>query len=94
MSIKMNIGGNFVGKEKEIPDGINFETQGETVGDCLDQYLATKPNLKIDFFNKSGALDKDIYVFVNAQAVISDHLQKEVKDGDQVKIMYAQMHGC
>ncbi len=94
MSIKMNIGGQFVGKELECPDGFTFEAEGKTVGDCLDQYLATKPNLKIDFFNKFGKLDNDIYVFINEQAVISDHLEKPVKDGDKVKIMYAQMHGC
>ncbi len=94
MSVKLNIGPQFLGKEQEIPDGINFEAEGKTVGDCLDKYLETKPNLKIEFYNKFGGLDKDIYVFVNTQAVISDHLQREVKDGDVVRIQYAQMHGC
>ena len=94
MSIKLNIGAPFLGKEQENPQGIAFEAKGKTVGDCLDQYLATRPNLKKDFFNKTGGLDTNIYVFVNTQAVISDHLQKEVKDGDEVKIMYAEMHGC
>ena len=94
MSIKLNIDAQFLGKERESPEGITFEARGKTVGDCLGQYLATGPNLKKDFFDKFGELDTNIYVFVNTQALISEHLQKEVKDGDEVKIMYAQMHGC
>jgi molybdopterin converting factor small subunit len=94
MNVKLNIDAQFLLKEPDSPDGITFKAKGKTVGECLKQYLATRPNLKKDFFNRWARLDTNINVFINKQAVTSDHLEKEVKDGDEVKIMYALTHGC
>jgi sulfur carrier protein ThiS len=79
MGVKLNIDAQFLLKEQDHPSGITFEATGKTVGDCLKLYLATKPHL---------------YVFINKQAVTSEHLEKEVQDGDEIKIMYARVHGC
>ena len=94
MSVKLNIDAQFLLKEQDSPDGTTFEAKGKTVGECLKQYLATRPHLKKDFLNKWGGLDTNIYVFINKQSVTSEHLEKEVKDGDEIKIMYARVHGC
>jgi sulfur carrier protein ThiS len=94
MGVKLNIDAQFLLKEQDHPSGITFEATGKTVGDCLKLYLATKPHLKKDFLNKWGGLDTNIYVFINKQAVTSEHLEKEVQDGDEIKIMYARVHGC
>jgi hypothetical protein len=57
MSINLNIDAQFLLKEQDSPDGITFEAKGKTVGECLKQYLATRPHLKKDFFDKWGKLD-------------------------------------
>ena len=94
MIVNLSIDAKFLGAEDDNHDDIRFEANGETVGDCLNQYLATKPELKRDFFDKTCKLDITTYVFINKVPVISDHLSKEVKNGDEVRILFAQMHGC
>ncbi len=94
MSVKLNIDAKFLLKEEKYPDGFTFEAKGKTVGECLNQYLATKPCLKKEFFNRWGCLDTNIGVIVNNQVINSDQLNKEVQDGDQVKIMCNHFQGC
>ena len=89
MSIKLNIDAQFLGTEKASLEGIYFDVNGKTVGECLGQFLNSKPVLKMDFFDKTGNLSPTIFVFINKAPVISGQLEREVKDGDEVRIMYA-----
>jgi hypothetical protein len=94
MSVKLNIDAQFIGTEKQNPEGIYLEVKGKTVGECLGQYLDSKPLLTIDFFDKAGKLGPTTFVFVNRAPLISGQLDREVKDGDEVKIIYSPMRGC
>jgi hypothetical protein len=94
MSIYLSIDARFLGREETDPEDIKLKVNGTTVGDCLKQYLATNPPLKKDFFNKDGKLETTTYVFINEIPVISDHLTAKVQAGDEVRILYAEMHGC
>jgi hypothetical protein len=94
MSINLNIDAKFLGKEETNPEDIKLEVSGATVGDCLKEYLATKPDLKKDFFSPNGNLNTTTYVFINKNPLISDHLLAKVKPGDEVRFMYYEMHGC
>jgi molybdopterin converting factor small subunit len=94
MSVKVNIDAQFLLIEQDHPDGTTFEAKGKTVGECLKQYLAIRPHLEKEFFIKWGRLATNFYIFINKQAVTPDHLEKGVKDGDEVEVMYTRMHGC
>jgi len=94
MSVKINIDSQFLLREQDYPNGFTFEAHGKTVGDCLDQYLTTRPNLKKDFLNKWGKLDTNIHVLINKDDLTQAGLEKKVKDGDEVKIVYTRKTGC
>ena len=94
MSTRLTIDAEFLLNENEFPQGDTFEAKGKTVVECINQYLSTHPHLKRDIFNKWGRLDMNIFVFINNQEVRSDQLQRELKDGDEIKITWAEMHAC
>ena len=94
MSVNLSIDAKFLGREEPDAEDIRLEVSGTTVGDCLNQYLATNPPLKKNMFNNEGKLETTTYVFINKNPLISDHLVAQVKPGDEVRVMYAEMHGC
>ncbi len=94
MSVYLSIDAKFLGIEESDHEDFKLEVNGKTVGDCLSQYLESKPAIKKDFFDQNGKLNTTTYVFINKNPIISDHLEKEVHDGDQLRFMYAEMHGC
>jgi molybdopterin converting factor small subunit len=88
MSVELNIPATLLVFEDEGHKDAVLEVNGRTVGECFRQFLANKPTLKKDLFDKTGELDSDIYVFVNNSPAALDPLNKVVKNGDKVKIMY------
>ena len=88
MSVELNIPAIFFGFEDKDHEDIMLEVSGRTVGECLSQFLATKPELRKDLFYNTGKLDPDIYVFVNSSPAALDPLNKVVKNGDKIKILY------
>ena len=94
MSIYLSVDPKFLGIEEKDREDVKLEVNGKTVGECLGQYLATRPDLKKDIVSPDGKLDRNAYVFINKDPVIADHLDKEVRSGDEVRFMYAEMHGC
>jgi molybdopterin converting factor small subunit len=93
MSVNLSIDAAFLGFKDEDHEDIKLEVNGRTVGDCLSLFLATKPDLKENLFDKTGKLDSDVYVFVNNSPVVLDQLRKEVKNGDKVRIMFTRENG-
>ena len=93
MSIELNISAIFFGFEDENHTDIKVEVNGKTVGECLSQLLASKPDLKKDLFDNTGKLDSDIYVSVNNSPVVLDQLRKEVKNGDKIRVMFTRENG-
>ena len=94
MNVKLTIDAYYQGTENQNPEGIIVQVNGKTIGECLNQYLATRPSLKMDFFDRDGMLDINTFIFINKVPIISKHLAREVRDGDEVKVMYNRMHGC
>lgn len=94
MSISLNIDAKFLGNEEPGARDIRLDVNGATVGDCLKDYLAASPPLTKQMFDNEGKLATTTYVFINKNPVISDHLVAQVKPGDEVRIMYFEMHGC
>jgi hypothetical protein len=94
MSAYLNIDAKFLGKEEPDAEDFRLEVNGATVGDCLKQYLATNPPLKKNMLKNEHEVETTTYVFINKNPLISDHLVAVVKPGDEVRFMYAEMHGC
>ncbi len=94
MSVHLSVDPKFLGIEESNHEDIKLDVSGKTVGDCLNQYLATRPDLKKDILSPNGNVNTTTYVWINKNPIISDHLVKEVKDGDELRLMYAEMHGC
>jgi molybdopterin converting factor small subunit len=65
-----------------------FEVDGETVGECLDDFVNTVPQIKNEFFLSSGdRLSGRIQVKVNRKIVdAEDRLTKKITDGDEIDI--------
>lgn len=93
MSVNLSIDAAFLGFKDEDHEDIKLEVNGRTVGDCLNQFLATGPEVKKDFFNSTGKLDFDIYIFVNNVPVALEPLNKAVKSGDRVKVTFNRENG-
>ena len=94
MSIYLNIDAKFLGRDEPGADDIKLDVSGKTVGDCLKQYLATNPPLTKNMLKNENEVESTTYVFINKNPLISDHLFAAVKSGDEVRFMYAEMHGC
>ena len=94
MSIYLSVDPKFLGIEEKDQEDIKLVVDGKTVGECLGQYLATKPDLKKTIVLPDGKVDRNTYVFINKDPVFADHLAKEVHPGDEVRFQYAEMHGC
>jgi molybdopterin converting factor small subunit len=91
MSVNLSIDGKFLDAESEKHDDIKLMVNGHTVGECLNEYLATNPPLKRDFFNKNGELAETTNVYINKVQVFFDHLNKKIKDGDELRISFYLM---
>lgn len=64
-----------------------FEVSGRTVGECLSHLLGLVPPAREVLFYEAGGelhLRSRIAVLVNGEGV--DHLAREVKDGDEIRI--------
>ena len=89
MSIKVNIDSQFISQQKDSSKDVKLEVSGRTIGDCLGEFLSTKPELKREFFDKSGELEKTTYVMINQVPIFGDKLTRALKEGDEVTFLYA-----
>ena len=96
MSVKLSIDVKFLGVEDDNNNHENteLEVNGKDVGECLSQYLLTKPDLKKDFFDRTGKLARTTFIFVNKFPFFSDLLKKEVNNGDEIMIMLVRTSPC
>ena len=62
--------------------------KGKTVRECLDNLTARYPALKKMLFEKEDKLHDYVSVFAGGDIVYSDMLDKPVKDGDTLHILY------
>jgi len=62
------------------------ETQGETVGACLQHLAREYPGIGEALFEKSGKLRYHIEVFLNLETTYPEELATPVKDGDELHV--------
>lgn len=86
MPVKINVDSRFWG-------GIEgktrvFEVQGKTVGECLRQLVEKGPSLKTAVLDESGDLTAVCFLTVNLAPLMVGRLEKEVKDGDVIGLVF------
>ncbi len=73
---------------RQFTDGLEVvETQGETVGDCLDHLVGEYPGMGEALFEKQGKLRRHIDVFLNLRSTYPQELAMPVEDGDEIHIV-------
>lgn len=69
------------------------QVEGETVRDCLNQLVKTYPGLKKVIFTEKGKLHPLVEVYINSASAYPDELEKKVKDGDKIHLIYTLAGG-
>jgi molybdopterin converting factor small subunit len=83
MSVKINLHKTH----RSYADGLEVvETQGNTVGECLDDLIAQYPELKEKLFDTKGKLRNTIEIYLNMESAYPDELKKKVKPGDEIHL--------
>ena len=85
MSIKINIPWFFQRASNVVR---TTEVQGDTVGDCLKRLTERFPLLEKELFDKQGKLSPYIDIYVDGQSVYSEGLDKPIKDGSELSILF------
>ena len=81
MSVKVVIAESF----RVASGGIDeIETNGKTLGDCLEEAVKKAPSLKKLWFKSEGGLSKYVILTLNGENVPVDNLSQPVKDGDEI----------
>jgi len=81
MGVKINLHQSH----RSYADGLEVvETEGGTVGDCLNDLIAQYPGLKEKLFDTKGKLRNTIEIYLNMETTYPDELKKRVKPGDEI----------
>ncbi len=84
MAIKINIHPAL----QHFTNGLNVvESNGSTVGQCLDQLIRQFPGISTEGFYKNGTLSQFVEIYVNQERVDHDGLAIPTKDGDEIHIV-------
>lgn len=84
MTIKINLHKTH----RQHTDGQEIiETEGSTIGECLNDLVAKFPKLKDEIFDKKGALLSVLEVYLNGASAYPDELKREVADGDEIHLI-------
>jgi len=74
---------------RHLSDGATAaRVMGNTVGDCLNDFVRQYPKTKRLLFDKNGKLLRYVEVYVNKVTTYPEELATPVKDGDDVSIVY------
>ena len=66
---------------------------GNTVGECLENFIEQFPRSKDFLFDKDGKLPKYLDVYVNGKSTYPEELTKQVNDGDKISILHLIIGG-
>ena len=92
MRIKIKIIGAFLQKYTDGQEVI--EINGNTVGECLVNLTKQFPGEKPWLFQKQNeALFHGIVVLVNEEALQPLNLDKRIRDGDEISLIFALIGG-
>ena len=90
MSIKVNVP---IFLQAFTDDQEAVEVEGKTVGDCLKALSEKYPTMKKMLVNDKGALHSYVGIYINSEDAYPNELAKQVKDGDEIHILYALAGG-
>ncbi len=81
MSIKVHIHKSH----RQFTDGLSVvDSNGKTVGECLDNLIKRYPGIKEKLFDKKGNLLNVIEIYVNLESAYPNELIKKVSNGDDI----------
>ena len=63
------------------------ETNGNTVGDCINDLIHQFPAMKKVLFDDKGKVKRLIEFYLNSESTYPDELLKKVKQGDEITIL-------
>ena len=74
---------------KHLTDDLKtVQVQGQTVGECLHDFVERFPLTREFLFNRDGGLLGHIDVYVNGLSSFPEELAKKVQSGDRVSILF------
>ena len=62
--------------------------KGKTIRECLNDLIKKHPALKKMLFDEEGQLHNYVSIFAANEIVYADQLDKTIKDGDTIHILY------
>ncbi len=72
---------------REYTDGLEIvETQGTTIGACLNDLAARYPGMADQLFTAPGQLINTIEIYHNMESAYPDELARPTQDGDKIHI--------
>lgn len=81
MSIKIYIHKSH----RQFTDGFSVvDSNGKTVGECLDNLIKKYPGIKEILFDKRDNLLNVIEIYVNLESAYPNELIKKVSNGDEI----------
>ena len=64
------------------------EVKGDTVDHCLKRLVEQFPLLEKELFDEKGRLAPHVDIYVNGRSIHAEGLNKTVKDGDELSILF------
>ncbi len=64
------------------------EVNGSIVSECLDQLVKQFPNVEKMLFTNRGKLHGYVGIYVNGEDAFPEGLDKPLKDGDELHVIY------
>ena len=84
MSIELQISSVFA---RYANNQTMINVNGNTVGECLEDFFSQFPDLKKIFLDKDGKLMRAYDIYVNGASAYPKEMTKPVKDGDKLHII-------
>lgn len=83
MSVKINL---HVTLRQHTNGQAVLEEKGATVGECLKNLVAKYPGLGPAIFDKKGALNNIVEIYLNMKSAYPNELAKPLKEGDEIHV--------
>lgn len=78
----------------QVTNGVELaKVSGNTVGECLKDFVEQFPPAKKLLFNKDNKLFGHIEIFLNGVSTFPEELEKSVNDGDTIFMLYLMIGG-
>ena len=85
MSIEIELASIF---NQYTNNQLNIKVEGKTVGECFEDLFRQFPKLKELLMTKSGKLHRSYDVYINGESSYPKEMEKPVKDGDKLNIVF------